>query len=88
MDVNMIGVGKDKLILDLPEMIQGRVLPWVEDSSANGYPIWTNWGAVQRSTYFLNRDGSVDTTFDITPYNPNNPDDYAYIKLYQFVLHV
>ena len=76
----MIGVGKDQYNADLPGMIQGRVLPWVEDSNNNGYPVWTSWGAVPRSTYFLNRDGSLDTTFSLTSYDPNNPDDYNQFK--------
>ena len=76
----MIGVGMDELNPALVGMVQGRVLPWVEDSHDSGYPVWHSWGAVGRSTYFLNRDGSLDTTFDITPYDPNNPEDYAYIK--------
>ena len=44
-----------------------------------GYPVWTEWGSVQRDVYFLNRTGGVDTTFNITPYSPSNPEDYTYI---------
>jgi predicted outer membrane repeat protein len=76
----MIGVGQDQYKVLVPSFVAGRVLPLVEDSQATGYPIWTNWGAEQRSVYFLNRDGSLDTTFNITPFDPNTPDHYAYIK--------
>jgi predicted outer membrane repeat protein len=79
-DVNIIGVGQDIYNYGLPGMVQGRVLPWTEDSYYDGLPIWTRWGAEQRSIYLLNRDGSLDTTFNITPFDPNIPDDYAYIK--------
>ena len=37
------------------------------------------WGAGQRDVYFLNRVGVVDTTFNITPYDPADPEDYVYI---------
>ena len=60
-------------------MVEGRILPWTEDSQSEEYPVWAEWEAVQREIYILNRTGIVDTTFNITPYDPNNPDDYAYI---------
>jgi predicted outer membrane repeat protein len=73
-------VGQDFYNFWLSEMVQGRVLPWTEESYDGGFPIWTSWGAEARSTYFLNRDGSLDTTFNLTPFDPSNPDDYAFIK--------
>ena len=60
-------------------MVEGRILPWTEDSQNDFYPVWTEWEASQRDVYFLNRNGIVDTTFNITPYDPNNPEDYIYI---------
>ena len=60
-------------------MIEGRILPWTEDSQSEGYPVWTDWEAGQRDVFFLDRNGVVDTTFNITPYDPGNPDDYTYI---------
>tara|TARA_B110001454_G_C12404725_1_gene302500 strand:- start:148 stop:399 length:252 start_codon:yes stop_codon:yes gene_type:complete len=60
-------------------MVDGRILPWTEDLQSESYPVWTGWGAGQRDVYFLNRDGVVDTTFNITPYYPDDPEDYVYI---------
>ena len=60
-------------------MVDGRILPWTEDLQSESYPVWIGWGAGQRDVYFLNRDGVVDTTFDITPYYPDDPEDYVYI---------
>jgi uncharacterized protein (TIGR02145 family) len=60
-------------------MIEGRILPWTEDLQDEGYPVWTDWEAGQRDVFFLDRDGVVDTTFNITPYDPGNPEDYTYI---------
>ena len=74
-----MGIGKDQYNEYLNQMVEGRVLPWMEDSQNEGYPVWTDWDASQRYVYFLNRDGIVDTTFNITPYSPSNPEDYAYI---------
>ena len=79
MDVHVIGVGKDQYNEYLDQMVEGRILPWTEDSQSEGYPVWTDWEAGQRYVYFLNRNGIVDTTFNITPYDPGNPDDYTYI---------
>ena len=75
-DVGMIGVGKDIYNNDLDQMVDGRILPWVEDVQANDYPVWTDYMAVQRSTYIFNRDGELIHSFDITTYDPNEPDDY------------
>ena len=70
-DVTFIGVGKDQYNQFINEMINGRVIGWVEDSQSDGYPVWSSWNAYQRAIYFLNRDGVVDTTFNFTPYNEN-----------------
>ena len=79
MDVHVIGVGKDQYNEYLDQMVDGRILPWTEDSQSEGYPVWTDWEAGQRDVYFLNRNCIVDTTFNITPYDPGNPDDYIFI---------
>ena len=70
-DVTFIGVGKDQYYQDIGDMIDGNVISWVEDSQNDNYPVWSSWNAYQRAIYFLNRDGSVDTTFNFTPYNEN-----------------
>ena len=60
-------------------MISGRVLPWVQDSNSDGYPVWSDFGANQRDVFFLGYDGIVDTSFSSTPYDPSNPDDVLYL---------
>ena len=61
-------------------MIDGRVLAWVQDSSTSDYVVWSNFEANQRDIFFIGTDGQIDTSFNITPYNPSNPDDVIYIK--------
>jgi len=78
-DVGIIGVGKDAYNSDLAGMINGRILPWVEDVEADGYPVWTDYGAVQRSTYFLDRQGMLIYQFNITTLDPDEPNDYQYL---------
>ena len=56
-DVKMIGVGKDAYNSSLDGMIDQNILPWVEDREEEGYPVWEDYEAVQRSTYFLDRQG-------------------------------
>ena len=75
----LVGVGKDQYNGYLNQMVDGRILPWTEDLQSESYPVWIGWGAGQRDVYFLNRDGVVDTTFNITPYYPDDPEDYVYI---------
>ena len=75
----MIGVGKDAYLSQLPLMIGGRILPWVEDIQSEGYPVWTAWEAGQRFTYFLDRQGSVVEQLDLSGYDPLNPEDYGFI---------
>ena len=52
MDVHVLGVGKDQYNEYLDQMVEGRILPWVEDSQSESYPVWTGWGAGQRDVYF------------------------------------
>ena len=78
--MKIIGVGKDQYTSSLEGMINGRVLPWVQDSSSNNYVVWSNFEANQRDIFFIGNDGQIDTSFNITPYNPSNPDDVVYIK--------
>tara|TARA_A100001388_G_C28647174_1_gene440066 strand:+ start:94 stop:672 length:579 start_codon:yes stop_codon:yes gene_type:complete len=78
--VKIIGIGKDQYTSSLDGMINGRVLPWVQDSSSTDYDLWSNFEANQRDIFFINIDGHIDTSFNITTYNPSNPDDVIYIK--------
>ena len=78
-DVGIIGVGKDTYNSELDGMINGRVLPWVEDVQADGFPVWTDYSAAQRSTYFLNREGELIYQFNITTLDPTEPEDYEYL---------
>ena len=74
----MIGVGKDEYNSSLDGMIDQNILPWVEDREEEGYPVWEDYEAVQRSTYFLNRQGDLIYQFNITTLNPEDPEDYSY----------
>ena len=78
--MKIIGIGKDQYTSSLDGMINGRVLPWVQDSSSTDYDLWSNFEANQRDIFFINIDGHIDTSFNITTYNPSNPDDVIYIK--------
>ena len=75
----MIGVGKDEYNSSLDGMIDQNILPWVEDREEEGYPVWEDYEAVQRSTYFLNRQGDLIYQFNITTLNPEDPEDYSYL---------
>ena len=74
----MIGVGKDEYNSSLDGMIDQNILPWVEDREEDGYPVWEDYEAVQRSTYFLNRQSDLIYQFNITTLNPEDPEDYSY----------
>ncbi len=78
-DVHIIGIGKDAYHASLNQMVDGNHLPWLEDSSADGYPVWSSWSAQQRSIFILNREGAQDTTFYMTPFTENDPSDYTYL---------
>ena len=78
-DVKFIGIGKDTYNESLTGMIDGNILPWVEDIEENDYPVWTEYSAVQRSTYFLDRNGDLIYQFNITTLDPNETEDYNYL---------
>ena len=56
-------------------MIDQNILPWVEDIEEDGYPVREDYEAVQRSTYFLNRQGELIYQFNMTTLNPDNAED-------------
>lgn len=85
-DIHIIGIGKDAYNSSLEQMVDGNHLPWVEDSSASGYPVWSSWNATQRSIYILGQDGIQDTTFNITPYTDDDSQDYSYL-MYLILLY-
>ncbi len=58
-------------------MISGRVLPWVQDSLSNGYPAWIDFDASQREVFILDYEGNIETSFDITSYNPSESEDVS-----------
>ena len=78
-DLGIIGVGKDEYTTSLEGMINERTLPWVSDIEEEGYPVWEDYGAVQRSTYFLDREGNLIYQFNITTLDPADPEDYNYL---------
>tara|TARA_B110000495_G_scaffold55892_1_gene47153 strand:- start:1478 stop:2095 length:618 start_codon:yes stop_codon:yes gene_type:complete len=80
LDVKFIGIGKHQYSSSLDGMLYERILPWVQDDSSNDHPIWSQYGANQRDVFFLNRVGLIDTSFSITPYNPENIEDVQYVK--------
>ncbi len=77
-DVGIIGVGKDEFNGTLDGMINGRTISWVEDIEDDGYPVWQDYDAVQRSTYFLNREGNLLYQFNLTTLDPDDPEDYSF----------
>mgnify|MGYP001215086530 CR=1 FL=1 len=78
-DVGIIGVGKDSYNSELGGMINGRIIPWVEDAQDDEFPVWTDYNAAQRSTYILNREGDLIYQFNITTLDPTEPEDYEYL---------
>jgi hypothetical protein len=81
-DVSIIGVGKDAYNDQLDGMVNGRILPWVEDTQDDSYPVWEDYNAVQRSTYFLDREGELIYQTNITSLDPESPEDYeSFINL-------
>ena len=73
-------MGKDQYYDSLEGMISGRILPWVQDSESENYPIWSDFGASQRDVFFLDHNGTIDTSFSITPYSSSDPEDVQYLK--------
>ena len=73
-------MGKDQYYDSIEGMINGRILPWVQDSDSANYPIWSDFGASQRDVFFLDYNGAIDTSFSITPYSSSDPDDVQYLK--------
>ena len=61
-------------------MLNGRILPWVQDDSLDDYPVWSEYEANQRDVFFINNEGFIDTSFSITPYSPSSIEDVQYIK--------
>ena len=52
-DIKIIGIGKDGYASSLDGMINDRILPWVQDSIAENYPVWNEYDAAQREGLYL-----------------------------------
>ena len=46
-------MGKDQYYDSVEGMINGRILPWVQDSESESYPIWSDFGASQGMYFSL-----------------------------------
>ena len=86
MNIFIFGVGKDSYSNSVSGMVDGKVIPWVADSSSLGLPVWSAYDAGQRDTYFINSEGVLDTVFNLTPYLPDDLDSYNY--LYNLIISI
>mgnify|MGYP003325808390 FL=1 len=82
-DVHILGINginyEDK---SLEGMINGRILPWVQDNADQ--QVWESWEVIIRDLLILNRDGNVVEVVNLTSFNPdpseNDGDNYLTIK--------
>ena len=69
-DVSIMGInGYQYLDNDYEQMINERVLPWVQD-----YPevnAWGQWDVILRDLFILDRDGVLITKINLTEFNPD-----------------
>lgn len=86
MNISIFGVGKDSYSSSVSGMVDGKVIPWVSDSSSLGLPVWSAYNAGQRDTYFINGEGVLDTVFNLTPYLPDDINSFNY--LYDLIISI
>ena len=82
-DVHILGINginyEDK---SLEGMINGRILPWVQDNADQR--VWESWEVIIRDLFVLNRAGDVVEVVNLTSFNPdpseNDGENYLTIK--------
>ena len=58
-------------------MINGRILPWVQDNADQR--VWESWEVIIRDLFILDRDGNVVEVVNLDP-SENDGDNYLTIK--------
>lgn len=82
-DVHIVGLnGIEYAGRDVSGMIDGRVLPWVQDTAEQH--VWESWKVFIRDLFVLDRDGDVVEVVNLTSFNPdpsvNEGENYRAIR--------
>ncbi len=70
--------GIDYMGEDLNNMIENRVLPWVQDNK--NASVWNNWQVSLRDFIILNPNGEYYDKINLTEVDPNVNENYENIK--------
>jgi len=86
-DIRFMGINGPMYIDDnYQNMINGRILPWVQDTEESN--IWYDWDVTLRDLFILDRNGNFVTKINLTTYNPdpNTPCATNYDALYELLI--
>jgi len=61
-----------------PEMVDGRDLPWLQDSVEQ--LVWASWAVTFRDVVILDRDNVPVAVFNLTEHNLSVASEYAALK--------
>ena len=70
--------GIDYMGEDLNNMIENRVLPWVQDNK--NASVWNNWQVSLRDFVILNPNGEYHDKINLTEVDPSVTENYENIK--------
>ena len=70
--------GIDYMGEDLNNMIENRVLPWVQDNK--NASVWNNWQVSLRDFVILNPNGEYNDKINLTDVDPSVNENYENIK--------
>ena len=70
--------GIDYMGEDLNNMIENRVLPWVQDNK--NASVWNNWQVSLRDFVILNPNGEYYDNINLTEVDPSVTENYENIK--------
>ena len=65
--VSIIGVNEEGYGDANEAFCEGRDLPWLQDTGADG--MWQTWGVAYRDVYIVDGDGTLLDVYNLTTYN-------------------
>ena len=76
--IQLLGVNGAGYEAGVPEMIDGRVLPLLQDTAEDD--VWGAWQVVYRDVVILDRDNAPVGVFNLTEHDLADAADYAALK--------
>jgi len=78
LEVVISGINHQASGSGVPEMCNGRDLPFLQDSDSTN--VWTAWQVTERDVFVLDAENKVVTVYNLTQHDLGDPVNYQTLK--------